>query len=161
MASAEEIAWAAGLFDGEGSITHTDRDLQALLKNTDLELVTRFDAIVGRGRVYGPYEHSGRDGFVRTPYWMWIAHGDAAHEAVEVLAPWLSRRPLEQRDSMESTRHTQTKHVKTPMGRTVRIEQIRKRENARSLPLSQNSRTDRRPGYSARRCVRARLPRLP
>jgi hypothetical protein len=96
VASAEEIAWAAGLFDGEGSITHRDRDLQTSLKDTDVELVTRFDAIVGRGRVYGPYEHSGRDGFVRKPYWMWTAQGDAAHEVVEILAPWLSRRRLEQ-----------------------------------------------------------------
>jgi hypothetical protein len=96
VASSEEIAWAAGLFDGEGSITHTDRDLQASLKNTDLELVTRFDAIVGRGRVYGPYEHPGRDGFRRKPYWIWLAQGDAAHEAIEMLASWLSRRRLEQ-----------------------------------------------------------------
>jgi hypothetical protein len=96
VATREDIAWAAGLFDGEGSITHTGRDLQALLKNTDLELVTRFDAIVGRGRVYGPYVHSGRDGFVRKPYWMWLAQGDAAHDVIEILALWLSRRRLEQ-----------------------------------------------------------------
>lgn len=96
MASAEEIAWAAGLFDGEGSITHTRRDLQVSLKNTDLELVSRFDAIVARGGIYGPYEHSGRDGFVRKPFWTWVAQGDAAHEAVELLAAWLSRRRLEQ-----------------------------------------------------------------
>ena len=96
MPSPEEIAWAAGLFDGEGSITHTDRDLQLLLKNTDLELVTRFDRIVARGHVYGPYRYIGRDGFNRKPFWSWVAHGDAAHDVVDLLARWLSRRRLEQ-----------------------------------------------------------------
>jgi len=96
MSSAEEIAWAAGLFDGEGSITHTDRDLQLLLKNTDLELVERFDVIVARGHVYGPYNYDYRDGHARKPFWSWVAQGDAAHDVVDLLAPWLSRRRLEQ-----------------------------------------------------------------
>lgn len=96
MASAEEIAWAAGLFDGEGSITHTDRDLQLLLKNTDLELVERFDLIVGRGHAYGPYLYESRDGYNRKPAWCWVAQGDAAHDVVDLLARWLSRRRLEQ-----------------------------------------------------------------
>jgi hypothetical protein len=96
MASTEEIAWAAGLFDGEGSITHSDRELQLLLKNTDLEFVQRFDVIVARGRVYGPYQYDYRDGHRRKPFWSWVAHGDAAHDVVDLLAPWLSRRRLEQ-----------------------------------------------------------------
>jgi hypothetical protein len=96
VASAQEIAWAAGLFDGEGSITHTDRDLQLLLKNTDVELVRRFAAIVERGRVYGPYTHESRDGYRRKPFWMWLAKGDAAHDVVDLLASWLSQRRLEQ-----------------------------------------------------------------
>jgi hypothetical protein len=84
------------LFDGEGSITHDDRDLQLLPKNTDVELVQRFHAIVARGRVYGPYAHGSRDGYRRKPYWMWLATGDAAHDVVDLLASWLSQRRLEQ-----------------------------------------------------------------
>jgi hypothetical protein len=96
VATAEEIAWAAGLFEGEGSITHTDRDLQVLLKNTDHEVVARFEAIVNRGVVYGPYTAVSRDGHTRKPYWMWVAHGDAGHDVVDLLASWLSRRRLGQ-----------------------------------------------------------------
>ena len=96
MPTPEEIAWAAGLFDGEGSITHTRRDLQVLLKNTDFELVDRFERIVERGRVYGPYERQERDGFVRKPAWLWVAHGDAGHDVIDLLAPWLSARRLGQ-----------------------------------------------------------------
>jgi len=92
MATPEEIAWAAGLFDGEGSITNTDRDLQLLLKNTDFELVERFERVVARGRVYGPYTHRPADRYPRKPYWMWVAHGDAAHDVVDLLGPWLSQR---------------------------------------------------------------------
>ena len=94
MRSPEEIAWAAWLFDGEGSITHSDLDLQLVLKNTDLELVQRFDLIVERGPVYGPYSYERPDGFKRKPVWCWIAHGDAAHDVVDLLAPWLCRRRL-------------------------------------------------------------------
>jgi hypothetical protein len=96
VATLEEIAWAAGFFEGEGSITHTDRDLQLLLKNTDRDMVARFAQIVYRGVVYGPYTSADRDGYRRKPYWMWVALGDAGHDVVDLLAPWLSRRRLEQ-----------------------------------------------------------------
>jgi hypothetical protein len=50
VASAEEIAWAAGLFEGEGSITRFGRpgkfDLRVSLNMTDEDVVRRFDAIV-------------------------------------------------------------------------------------------------------------------
>jgi hypothetical protein len=55
VASAEEIAWAAGLFEGEGSITRFGRsgkfDLRVSLNMTDEDVVRRFDAIVDRGKV--------------------------------------------------------------------------------------------------------------
>jgi hypothetical protein len=43
----EEIAWAAGLFDGEGSITLSDDALHVRMRNTDLELIERFHDIIG------------------------------------------------------------------------------------------------------------------
>jgi hypothetical protein len=51
----EEIAWAAGLFEGEGCITEVDKRFVAALKNTDEWVVRRFHDIVERGRAYGPY----------------------------------------------------------------------------------------------------------
>ncbi len=49
---ANHIAWAAGLFEGEGCITHTDKRYTRLkLKMTDRDVVERFCKIVGVGKV--------------------------------------------------------------------------------------------------------------
>jgi hypothetical protein len=48
-----EIAWAAGLFEGEGCVTEINRRFALAVKNTDEEVI-RFDEIVGLGRMYGP-----------------------------------------------------------------------------------------------------------
>jgi len=100
VASAEEIAWAAGLFEGEGSITHIGRrgqsfELQVAINMTDGDVIRRFDEIVDRGKVYGPYlplSHGDR----RKPYWRWMAVGDAGHDVVDLLAAWLSPRRVAQ-----------------------------------------------------------------
>jgi hypothetical protein len=95
VASKEEIAWAAGLFAGEGCISHMERgaafDLQVALVMTDEEVVRRFDAIVNRGRVYGPY-HPPSSGDHRKPFWRWVALGDVGQDVLELLGPWLMSR---------------------------------------------------------------------
>ena len=85
---AELIAWAAGLFEGEGCIILSRGQVALQLKMTDEEIVRRFDDIVGDGRVYGPYCYA--EG--RKPYWMWIAQGDIAREMLDLLGPWLGDR---------------------------------------------------------------------
>jgi hypothetical protein len=100
VASAEEIAWAAGLFEGEGTISHVWRrrespDLQIALKMTDEDVVRRFDEIVDRGKVYGPYlplSHGDR----RKPFWHWVALGDAGHDVLDLIGAWLCTRRIEQ-----------------------------------------------------------------
>lgn len=84
-----EQAWAAGLFDGEGSVSH-DR-LQ--LKMVDGECVERFQAAVDAGRVYGPYANrSGeRDGYQRSDFYMWVALKDDRFHVAHMLYPMLSR----------------------------------------------------------------------
>ena len=47
--SASEIAWAAGLFEGEGCFYFGHRNLQATLAMTDADVVDRFERIVGFG----------------------------------------------------------------------------------------------------------------
>jgi hypothetical protein len=46
-----EIAWAAGLFEGEGTITSSRGRLVARLNNTDEEVVRHFAMIIGLGEV--------------------------------------------------------------------------------------------------------------
>jgi hypothetical protein len=85
---AELVAWAAGLFEGEGCITMSDGHVVLQLKMTDEDIVRRFDDIVGYGRVYGPYSYSER----RKPFWVWLVQGDAVFSILELLAPWLGER---------------------------------------------------------------------
>jgi hypothetical protein len=67
-----ELAWATGLFEGEGSIViterasgYTGRALQ--LGSTDEDVVRRFAAVVGVGKVSGPHDLPGK----RKPLYLW------------------------------------------------------------------------------------------
>lgn len=69
MASEAQIAWAAGLFEGEGTATFSKDQRQPRLSiaMTDEDVVRRFAMIVGRGNVrrYEPYQPN------RQPQWQW------------------------------------------------------------------------------------------
>ena len=95
-ASETEIAWAAGLFEGEGSITQSRGIVHARLKMTDELVVRRFDEVVRYGQVYGPYNYQYSDGFVRKPFWVWVATEYDALEVLEMLWPRLSDRRHDQ-----------------------------------------------------------------
>lgn len=94
MDSDSALAWAAGLFEGEGSFT-LNRGLRpvAQLAMTDEDTVRRFHRIVGVGNVHGPYEGRAGLGSNSKPQWQWAA---AALEDVRGLIgsfyPWLSAR---------------------------------------------------------------------
>lgn len=86
-------AWAAGLFDGEGSVSLTGDDRLLLqLKMTDEVTVRRFCDAVGFGKVYGPYKNrtGEKDGYPRSDFHVWVARGENANGAWAVIWPWLS-----------------------------------------------------------------------
>ena len=87
-----EVAWAAGFFEGEGTITQSGGRLVVRLNNTDSEPVYRFARIVQFGEIYGPYHYEQRDGSKRKPFWVWLAEEYDALEVLELLWPWLSAR---------------------------------------------------------------------
>lgn len=93
-----EIAWAAGLFEGEGCITICKRECRptARINMTDEDVIRRFHAIVGIGKVYGPYQSAGN----RKPYWTWYARQADAFVVIEMLADWLSHRRLERTEEV-------------------------------------------------------------
>ncbi len=68
----QEIAWAAGLFEGEGCITKNGNSPALRLNSTDEETVIRFQRIIGAGAVYGPYQYNSRDGSERKPASIWV-----------------------------------------------------------------------------------------
>jgi hypothetical protein len=90
-----EIAWAAGFFEGEGSITLTNDRPVLRVNGTDRETVEFFGRVIGVGKVYGPYQAKrDRHGCVRKPFWVWVCYGPAARRALTLLSPWLSQRRL-------------------------------------------------------------------
>lgn len=91
-----EAAWAAGLFEGEGSIGSTPgrrpdsrRGLRLQLSSTDEDVVRKFADVARCGQVAGPY--------VPRPHqnkavWKWSGSGPAARALLVDLEPFLSER---------------------------------------------------------------------
>lgn len=68
-----ELAWAAGLFEGEGSFCMPTkaRTPVASIVSTDEDVIRKFKSIVGVGNIIGPYTYN--DGY--KPRWQWKCHG--------------------------------------------------------------------------------------
>src|SRR6266508_3555112 len=97
-----ELAWAAGFFDGEGTTwVHGEFDktsknhgkhppaVSISISNTNTDMLERFKKAVGRGRVYGPYNHKAIG--PRRPIYRYQCNTrmDTA-ETLDMLLPYLS-----------------------------------------------------------------------
>lgn len=91
-----EIAWAAGLFEGEGCFSHRlqrngNAQVRVALAMTDRDAVERFAAFVGVGEVHGPKANPKQPGW--RPVWEWYVQDSARVRAViALLLPWLCER---------------------------------------------------------------------
>jgi hypothetical protein len=97
-----EIAWAAGLFEGEGTFTvhKSSRTGQngpgkvstrprAALATTDEDVAVRFYRAVELGKLTGPYTN----GPGRKPYWVWaLANNGEFPVFLALVEPWLGQR---------------------------------------------------------------------
>lgn len=92
----EEIAWSAGLFEGEGTFTWHGTEVQMRVKMTDLDVLERLLDIWAVGKIYGPYQGSSADGHVRKPHWIWICPPSFVQPIFAAMAPWLGSRRLAQ-----------------------------------------------------------------
>ena len=93
QATPEEIAWAAGLFEGEGCFTrgHNLNLVQVVcrLNMTDLDIVMRFNEVVGVGRI-SPMNPSR---YTQKQAWAWQATTPIEYLHVfQLLEPWLGQR---------------------------------------------------------------------
>lgn len=91
MRTREELAWAAGLFEGDGSVTITGWDSPTLFvdQSGDPEVLHRFAEALGLGVVHGPYPGATAN---RQPRWQFRVSGFEATQAVAaMLWPWLGR----------------------------------------------------------------------
>lgn len=113
---AENIAYAAGLFEGEGWISRQDTyrkkggelaqrttPLYSIAINmTDREPLELFQQVFG-GKIYGPYTHDKRPN--RKPIYRYhLAGKDQVQSAAKEMYPWLSPRRRGQIDSALSKR---------------------------------------------------------
>lgn len=81
--SRENLAWAGGLFEGEGSITrHRRNETYLVLSMSDEDVVRKFHHIIGRGKVYGPYFRENSK-----PMWRWQCSG-SKHGIAILAALW-------------------------------------------------------------------------
>lgn len=96
MQTREDLAWAAGFFEGEGCVSRKKPRCFIAINNTDRTMLERFHQAVGVGVLrgpYGPYDN----GISKKPYWTWSASNFAHRQAViAMLWRWLSERRREQ-----------------------------------------------------------------
>lgn len=94
--NSHEIAWAAGLFDGEGSVFAANEmkrgrrhvRLHMAVRMTTLDDIKRFHRAVGVGAMSGPYQPKGD----RKLIWAWQAGPDAsARYCIDLLWPYLGK----------------------------------------------------------------------
>jgi len=87
------MAWAVGLFEGEGTI-HLRREGGAKLelRMTDEDVVRRFCAVVGAGQVYGPV--ATREGWKPNFHWVSGRRQDV-ERILQTFIPMLGKRRLD------------------------------------------------------------------
>jgi hypothetical protein len=93
-----QMAWAAGLFEGEGTVRavsnqkHPYASIRLQLRMTDEDVVKRFAEVVGCLRVNGPYTN--RDGSLgNKPMWYWqTSRQDEVKRILIDFWPYLGKR---------------------------------------------------------------------
>jgi hypothetical protein len=97
-----EVAWAAGFLEGEGGVYCAKRDVGGYIirlevTQSDLEVLERFQAIFGVGKIY-PRRNLGPLG--RRPMWGYmVQRREHVEWIVGHLRPWLSKRKRQQADA--------------------------------------------------------------
>jgi hypothetical protein len=94
-----DIAWAAGLIEGEGSIQVRKKanGASVVVQMTDEDVLKSMQSRLGIGTVNGPYGHAGTS--VRKPRWMWqIGHQRDVARLLLAITPMMGVRRREQID---------------------------------------------------------------
>ena len=91
-----DLAWAGGLFEGEGYIGFHQNRPQLQVKMCDEDTLRKFHEIMGVGKVYGPYQvkatanHKPKKPW--RPYFSWQVRADDALLAARLVYPYLGCR---------------------------------------------------------------------
>lgn len=117
MSRLSDLAWAAGVWEGEGCFSLARQKkpkrgvayiyAMATLTMTDEDIVRRLGEIIGMGTVKGPYTY--KSGGRKLPYWEFRIQGKGALEVAELFRPWLGKRRLKQVEAMRQRNSTKEK----------------------------------------------------
>jgi hypothetical protein len=84
-----DFAWAAGLFEGEGCITYTQKAPVLRMNMTDRDVLERFASVMG-SHITGPYTSRTKGG---KPFYQWHLGGiRQTQAALRKLWPYLGER---------------------------------------------------------------------
>jgi hypothetical protein len=84
----EQLAWAAGLFEGEGWFTRSSGYPLAAIRSTDRDVIERFRDVMGRGTVDPRNKGPGNK-----VQWHWQTQGHVnVSRFGELIGPWLGER---------------------------------------------------------------------
>lgn len=114
----EELAWAAGVFEGEGFIGTYDYrghrpSWMMSVEMTDEDVVRKLHRVMGLGKVYGPYLRKTGRCADPLPTWVWrLARRCDIYAACVALFPFMGQRRQER--MVEAIREL------PPVGRTRR-----------------------------------------
>lgn len=107
MSFSREIAWLAGLFEGEGSISRKRKPAKGCTRTpwvlqmqmTDEDIVRRAHAVAGAGNVTGPYMPKR----ARKETWTWsVTKRSEVYFVLCMLYPWFGhRRKAKAREALE------------------------------------------------------------
>lgn len=101
--SALDRAWAAGLFEGEGSFgIRRNGTVLLTLASTDKDIVDRFRATIGTGRISS--QPPGKNGRRKRLWRVDVIQVDDVLQVIDYLYPWLGSRRRERADEAIRTR---------------------------------------------------------
>lgn len=81
-----DVAWLAGLFEGEGNIYCKNNCIQVTIAMTDLDVIDKVDLLVTGRR----YERS--SGEKRQTLYIWRLYGEPAYNFINIVLPYLGER---------------------------------------------------------------------
>ena len=94
----EELAWAAGIVDGEGciglsKISKCHWSLRLSVGNTDIRMLDKlkalFNGTITLQNKKALHDKFSRDGYHRKPLWIWTVYGQKAEDILILLVPYL------------------------------------------------------------------------
>lgn len=135
MSDDTELAWAAGLFDGEGSSFVTTvktgrvRIAMTVAQSGDPTVLDRFSKAVQKGYVAGPYGPYGPDKERKQPRYYWkVDTYDAVRSVADALWPYLST-PKKAQFEVAWAKHLQSleeKPIRLRLGARKNNHQVKK-----------------------------------